>query len=190
MVLTAPVRNIDGVELPAAGRYEIDPGHSTVGFEVRHLMLTKTRGNFQQFSGAIEIGEAYADSSVSVEIEAASIDTANPDRDAHLRTSDFLGAPDHPQMTFVSRAARMSGDQPLIDGDLTIRGISRPVTLKCEFQGGIVDPWGNDRIAFTASTLINREDWDMTWNIPMDGSKLVVGKEVRIVIEVEAVKAN
>ena len=93
-------------------------------------------------------------------------------------------------MTFVSRTVRMSGDQPLIDGDLTIRGISRPVTLTCEFQGGIVDPWGNDRIAFAASTQINREDWGMTWNIPMDGSKLVVGKDVRIVIEVEAVKAN
>ncbi len=190
MVLTAPVRIIDGIDLPAAGRFEIDAGHSTVGFEVRHLMLTKTRGTFHRFSGTIDIGESLAESSVSVSIEAASIDTANPERDGHLRSNDFLGAPTYPYLTFKSHTIRMNGKQLLVDGELTIRGISRSATLTSEFEGGIVDPWGNDRIAFQARTQVNREDYGMTWNIPMDGSKLVVGKDVQIILEVEAIRTN
>lgn len=190
MVLTTPVRIVDGIELPAVGRYEIDTGHSRVGFEVRHLMLTKIRGGFQRFSGTIDIGESFGDSSVSVSIEAASIDTANSDRDEHLRSSDFLGAPTHPYLTFESRAIRIVGSQFLVDGDLTIRGISRPVTLTSEFQGGVVDPWDNDLIAFQARTQIDREEFGMTWNIPMDGSKLFVGKDVQIILEVEAMRVK
>jgi len=190
MVLTAPVRVVNDLELPAPGRYEIDPGHSTVGFEARHLMVTKVRGNFQQFSGAIEVGETYEDSRVAVEIDAASIDSGNRERDNHLRTSDFLGVPDYPQLTFESRAVRTERGKPVVDGDLTIRGVTRPVTLACEFEGGVVDPWGEERIAFTGSTQINREDWGMTWNVPMDGSKLLVSKDIKIVIDVQAVRAS
>jgi polyisoprenoid-binding protein YceI len=190
MVLSTPVRVVNGQELPAPGRYEIDPGHSLVGFEARHLMVTKVRGNFQQFTGAIEIGDRYEDSSVAVEIDAASIDSGNVERDNHLRTSDFLGVSDYPQLSFRSRVVRTERGQPVIDGDLTIRGVSRPVTLQCEFEGGVVDPWGEERIAFTGSTQINRDDWSMTWNVPMDGSRLLVSKDIKVVIEVQAIRAG
>lgn len=190
MTLTAPVRLVEGLELPVSGQYEIDPGHSTVGFEVRHLMLTRTRGLFRSFSGTLDIAEDVSHSSVDVTIDAASIDTANPERDDHLRAGDFLGAEKHPQLTFHSTLVLPNHDRLLVHGDLMIRGITRPVTLKTKFEGGMVDPWGNDRIAFKAGAVINREHWGMTWNIPMDGSGLVVGKEVRLILEVEAVRTN
>lgn len=189
MVSTMQLRQAGGLELPVAGRYEIDPGHSTVGFEVRHLMLTRTRGVFHDFAGTVEIADNVRDSSVEVVIEAASIDTANTDRDEHLRSNDFLGLPEYAQITFRSRSVDTDSGRLQVLGDLTIRGVTRPVVLDAEFQGGLIDPWGGARIAFTAGTTINREDWGIAWNMPLDGGGLVVGREVRVFIEVEAVRA-
>jgi polyisoprenoid-binding protein YceI len=191
MVVTAVTRRVDGRELPTTGTWEIDASHSLVGFEVRHLMLSKTRGRFSRFSGRLHVAERIEESSVEIAIEADSIDTAHAERDAHLRSNDFVGSAEHPTMTFRSRSVTpASGGKLLVAGDLTIRGVSRPVTLEAEYLGGVSDPWGNERVAFAASALINREDWGMTWNVPLDGSGLVLGKDVRIVIEVEALRAQ
>lgn len=189
MTATLPTRTTAGQELPAAGVYDIDPGHSRVAFEARHLMLTRTRGHFARFAGAITVAERIEDSTVAVDIEAASVDTANPDRDAHLRANDFLGSDQHPALRFRGVVVEpAAGGRWLVRGDLTIRGVTRPVALDTEFGGGLTDPWGNARVAFFASTTINREDWGITWNLPLEGSGLVVGKEVRIDLEIEATR--
>ncbi len=189
MSATLPTRASTGQDRPAAGVYDIDPGHSRVAFEVCHLMLTRTRGHFARFAGTIAVAERIEDSTVEVAIEAESIDTANADRDAHLRDNDFLGSAAHPQLLFRSTAVEpAAGGRWRVRGDLTIRGVTRPVTLDTEFGGGLTDPWGNGRVAFFASAKINREDWGITWNLPLEGNGLLVGKEVRIDLEIEATR--
>ncbi len=189
MAATLPTRTIAGRDRPAAGVYAIDPGHSRVAFEVRHLMLTRTRGHFARFAGTITVAERIEDSAVAVAIAAESVDTAYPDRDAHLRSHDFLGSAAHPEILFRSTGiAPAANGRWTVRGDLTIRDVTRPVALDTAFGGGLTDPWGNDRVAFSATTTIDREDWGITWNLPLEGNGLVVGKEVRIDLEIEATR--
>jgi polyisoprenoid-binding protein YceI len=178
-----------GLDVPQPGTYVIDPSHSTVGAVARHLVVTKVRGRFAEFSGEIVVDEDPAKSSASVVIEAASIDTRNPDRDVHLKSADFLDVEKYPQLTFKSgELKQVKGNRFELTGDLTIKDVTRAVKLEAEFLGNLKDPWGNDRIAFDASTELNREDWDITWNVALETGGVLVSKNLTIELELQAVK--
>jgi polyisoprenoid-binding protein YceI len=183
----AVTRLASGAELPIPGRWEIDPGHTEVAFIGRHFMLTKVRGRFTGVSGVIEVAEEPGESTVEVTIDMTSVESGNQARDDHLRSPDFFDATAHPTATFTGRAAGWQGTHGTLAGELTIRGITRPVTLAAGYLGHVADPWGGQRAIFTAETTLNREDWGLTWNMPLDGGGLLVSKEIRIEIEAEAV---
>ncbi len=180
-----------GVELPEPGAWEIDPAHTVISGVARHLMVTKVRGYFRNFSGRIQVAERPEDSSVEVEIDASSIDTGTPDRDNHLRSADFLDVENHPKITFKStRVEPGEGGRFKLHGDLTIRGVTRPVVLDAQYEGVSPDPWGGKRMGFTATTELQREDWGMTWNVALETGGVLVSKTVKVEIEVEAVKVD
>jgi polyisoprenoid-binding protein YceI len=176
-------------DLPPAGDWVIDAAHSTVGFWVRHLGFTKVRGRFTDLSGAVHIGNDGADSSADVVLVSASIDTNEADRDAHLRSADFLDAENHPTLRFTSTSVVQQGRTWTITGSLTIRGVSRTVGLDAEFGGAVVDPWGDQHLMFTAQTVIQREDFGLTWNQALETGGVLVGKAVTIELEVSLVAA-
>jgi len=176
-----------GAELPIPGRWELDPGHTEVAFTGRHFMLTKVRGRFTGVSGVIEVAEEPGESTLEVTIDMASVESGNQARDDHLRSPDFFDAAGHPTATFAGRAAGWQGTHGTLAGELTIRGITRPVALAAEYLGHAADPWGGQRAIFTAQATLNREDWGLTWNMPLDGGGLLVSKEIRIEIDAEAV---
>jgi polyisoprenoid-binding protein YceI len=183
------VRIVDGTEVPAAGTYGLDPSHSEVGFAVRHLMVSKVRGRFSDIAGAIEIAENPLDSSVSVTIQTASVDTRDEQRDGHLRSGDFFDVETWPTMTYQSRSVREAGKgRYVVEGDLTIKGVTQPVALELTFEGGGTDPWGGVRIGFSAKAELDREAFGLTWNQALETGGVVVGKKVAIEIEAEAVK--
>jgi polyisoprenoid-binding protein YceI len=187
---TTLTRTVDGRSVPAAGRYQLDPNHSEVGFIARHLVVTKVRGRFERYDVDLTVADRVEDSTLEVRLDAASITTGNPDRDAHLRSADFFDVENHPQLMFRSTGVRnVSGDTWNVDGDLEIRGTSRPVTLSVEFHGEMTDPYGNAKLLATASTEINREDWGLTWNAVLETGSVVVSKKIQIEIEVQAVPA-
>ncbi|TNY37888.1 YceI family protein [Thermomonospora catenispora] len=171
-----------------AGTWNIDPAHSEVTFVIRHLM-SKVRGTFTDFSGTIEIAEDPAESSATAEIKMASIDTRNAERDAHVRSSEILDVENHPVMTFRSTGLRSEGDTHYLDGELTIKGVTRPVALEVEYNGVGEDPWGGTRVGFSARTTINRKDWGVEFNIPLQGEKVLLSDKVDIQLEVQAVRA-
>ncbi|MCO5992079.1 YceI family protein [Actinoallomurus rhizosphaericola] len=172
-----------------AGTWNIDPTHSEVTFSIRHLM-SKVRGSFTEFSGAIEIAEDVAASTATAEIQLKSIDTRNADRDNHVRSADILDIENHPAMTFQTKSVRVEGDTNLVDGELTIKGISHPVTLEVEFNGVGEDPWGGTRAGFTATGSINRKDYGIEFNVPLPGGqKALLGDKVDITLEIQAVRA-
>jgi polyisoprenoid-binding protein YceI len=174
---------------PAAGTYEIDTSHSMVEFVSRHLMVTKVRGRFSEFSGAITVGETPEESSVEVTIDAASIDSRDEKRDGHLRSADFLDVENHPTIEFRSTDVEVIDDERVrVTGDLTIRGVTRPVTLDATFDGEFSDPWGNQRIGFSAATEIDREDWGLTWNVALETGGVLVARKARLELTVSAVR--
>ena len=181
-------RVVDGREIPPAGTWIVDPSHSEVGFTVRHMMISKVRGRFRQFDGTIVVAERPEDSRAEIFIEAASIDTRDATRDEHLRSADFLDVEHYPQITFTSTSLR-PGDVGHWDmtGDLTVRDVTRQVLLDVEFTGATVDPWGNLRSGFDASTRIDRHHFGITWNQALEAGGFLVGKEILVVIDVEAV---
>jgi polyisoprenoid-binding protein YceI len=189
MTDTATTRTLDGVELPAPGHWAIDSSHSSVEASVRHLGLSKVRGAFRSFTGAIEVAERPEDSSVQVSIEAGSVDTREPARDEHLRSPDFLDVAAHPTIDFRSTKVTGSGHRWQVEGDLTLRGTTRPVILDVTFEGVEHDPWGGSRAAFSASTELDREAFGLTWNQVLESGGLLVGKRVRIDLEVEVIRA-
>jgi polyisoprenoid-binding protein YceI len=183
----APTRKVDGTEVPAPGTYTLDASHSEVGFSVRHVMVSKTKGRFADVEGTIVIGEDPLDSSVEVTIQAASIDTRDDGRDTHLRSPDFLDVESFPTLTYVSRSVQPAGKgRWTVEGDLTVRGVTRSVPLEVSFEGGAKDPWGGDRIGFSATAELNREDFGLTWNQALETGGVLVGKTVKIEIEAEA----
>ena len=191
MATTEGTRILDGIEVPAPGVWELDTAHSRLGSVARHLMVTKVRGSFGVFGGKIEVGERIEDSKVEVRIDAASIDTGSQDRDKHLRSPDFLDVEQFPELTFVSTKVERKGETGLrVTGDLTIRGVTKPVTLEAEFDGLTDDPWGGKRVAFTATTEIEREDWGMTWNVALEKGGVLVSKKFQIEIDVQAVRKS
>jgi len=167
--------------------YKIDKAHSEIVFQVRHL-LTRVRGRFSEFDGTISYDEANPErSSVDVRIQAASVDTNEPDRDKHLRTGDFFDVEKFQTLTFKSTRVRKKGDERFdVDGDLTIHGVTRPVTLTATFLGKAKDPWGNERLGFEAETAINRKDFGLAWNAALETGGFLVGDEVKISVSVQA----
>ena len=176
--------------IASAAPYTIDADHSTVGFKVRHLAISSVPGNFAKFSGNFDFDPAnLAKSSAEVTIDAQSISTNNQKRDDHLRNPDFLDTAKFSNMTFKSKSITAKSATTFEAlGDLTIRGVTKPVTLNVEFQGSATDPWGNERAAFSATTKFNRKDFGLTWNKALETGGLVVGDEVAVNIEVEGIK--
>ncbi len=183
------LRVVDGVSLPAAGTYVLDPTHTRIGFVARHLMVTKVRGSFREFEGSITIGEDAASSTAQATIKTASIDTGTPDRDTHLVSGDFLEVEKYPNLSFANaRVVSQKGSDFKVTGDLTIKDVTREVTLDVELDGVAKDPWGNEKLAVTARTEIDREDFGMTWNVALETGGVLVSKKVVIEIEAQAAR--
>ncbi len=186
--MTIPASESTGIAA-ATGTWVIDPTHTTIGFSVRHAMIAKVRGRFGEFEGSFTIdGANPAASSAQVTIAAASIDTQNPDRDGHLKSPDFLDVEAYPTITFTSTSASVQGAQATITGDLTIHGVTRPVTVEYEYIGTSQDPWGNTRIGFEGSAKISRKEFGLTWNAALETGGVLVGDDITFVLDVEAVK--
>lgn len=168
------------------GKWKLDPVHSSVTFTVRHLMVSKVRGSFKSYSADIVTAENPLESRVDATVDMASVDTGDETRDAHLRTNDFFDIEHHPTMTFVSSAIAGSGSDFKLHGDLTIRGVTKPVTFDLEFGGVGTDPWGNTRTGFTATSTISRKDFGVEWNAPLETGGVVVGDKVTIELDIEA----
>jgi polyisoprenoid-binding protein YceI len=184
---TATARKVQGREVPPPGRWAIDPSHSAVQFVARHMMISKVRGHFREFSGTVHIDEVPERSWVEATINAASIDTGDADRDAHLRAADFLDVERFPEIRYRSTSVRAAGEKWEVTGDLTLRDVTRPAPLVVEFCGVASDPWGNMRAGFLGTTEINREDFSVTWNQVLESGGFLVGKGVKIEVDVEAV---
>ena len=171
----------------AVRTFQVDKSHSEVDFQVRHL-ITKVRGRFTDYSGTIEFNAEHpAESKVNITIQAASIDTAEPKRDAHLRSDDFFAAEQFPTLTFTStKITPRKGDLYDVEGDLTIRGITRRVVLPVTHLGTAKDPWGNEKLAFEAETTIDRKDFGLTWNATLETGGFLVGDEVKVSLQIQA----
>jgi polyisoprenoid-binding protein YceI len=172
------------------GTYALDTAHSRVGFVARHAMVTKVRGAFNDFEGTAVIdGAEPANSSVSLVIKVDSIDTRNAQRDGHIRTNDFLDIESYPEIRFVSTSIEHEGGNDFqVTGDLTIKDVTRSITLPLEYQGAAKDPFGNDRIGFEGSVVINRKDWGITWNAALETGGVLVSEKVTLEFEISAIK--
>ena len=188
-ITVAATRTWQGVEIPAPGTYVLDPSHTEVGFVGRHLMVTKVRGRFSEFEGTVTVGEDPLASSVDVTIATASIDTRDEARDGHVKSPDLLDVEAHPTMTFRSTGVRhVRGDRFEVTGDLTIAGTTKSVVLDMVLDGVVGDPWGGTRLAFSAATEIDREEFGITWNVALETGGVLVGKKVKIELEGQAVR--
>ena len=182
-------RTWQGVPVPAPGTFTVDPSHTRVGFVAKHLMVTKVRGHFAEVEGTVVVAEDPLQSSAEATMQAESITTGSPDRDAHLRSGDFLLIDEHPTVTYRSTAITgFSGGSFTVVGDLTIKGITRQVELDVEVDGVAQDPWGGERLSLTARGEIDREDFDLTWNVALEGGGVLVSKKVVLEIEAQAVR--
>ncbi len=190
--MSAPVlalRDYDGLSIPAPGTFAIDPAHTEVAAVVRHLVVSKVRGSFAGTTGTITIAENPLESTVTASIPAETINTGVADRDNHLRSPDFLDAEKYPTLDFRSTGVvKHGGADFVVRGVLTIRGVSREVDLKVEFDGVARSPWGQEVIAFTATTEFDREDFGMTWNQALETGGVLVGKKITVAISAEAVR--
>ncbi|MFP5069986.1 YceI family protein [Pseudonocardia nantongensis] len=170
-----------------AGTWDIDPVHSEVSFVVRHMMVSKVRGRFEQVSGEIVTGDSTEDSRVAATIDVSSISTGNEQRDGHIRSADFFEVESYPEWTFTSTAVVAKGDEYVLAGDLTIKGITKPVELDLEVNGFGPDAWGGTRAGFTATTTIKRSDFGVDIAMPMEGGGVVVSEKVGVELEIQAV---
>ena len=171
------------------GVWEVDPGHSSVEFQARHLMVSKVKGRFASFRGTLHVAEDPLQSWIEASVDVSSIETHDEKRDAHLRSPDLFDVENHPEMTLVSTGIRPDGDDYVLSADLTARGVTRPVEFRLEFHGVQTDPWGGKRAGFTATAEVNRKDWGLEWNVALDGGGVLVGDKVRVTLEVEAVRS-
>lgn len=172
------------------GTYTLDPTHSRIGFVARHAMVTKVRGSFNEFAGTGYFdAENPSASQVALTIEAASIDTRNADRDAHLRSNDFFDMDNYPEIRFASTAVELLDPEHYrVTGDLTIKGVTRPVTVDFEYTGSATDPFGNQRVGFEGSTTVNRKDWGVNWNAALEAGGVLVSEKVTLEFEVSAIR--
>ena len=176
------------IDIPGyrSGTWILDPSHSEVTFSVRHMMISKVRGTFGVKSATLVAPENPLETSVTASVDVASIDTQDEGRDGHLRSADFFDVENHPTMEFVSTGARVENGDLLIDGDLTIPGVSKPVTFELDFGGFGQDPYGNYKAGASAKTVINREDFGLTWNAALETGGVLVGKEITIGLDLQA----
>jgi polyisoprenoid-binding protein YceI len=180
-------------EIPTAtGTYAIDPSHSRIGFVARHAMVAKVRGSFNDFEGSGHFDlEQPADSRLHITIQAKSIDTRNADRDGHLRSGDFFDMDQFPEITFASTSVDPAGDDRYqVSGDLTIKGVTNPVTVEFEYAGAAVDPYGTHRIGFEGRATVNRKDWGISFNAPLDSGGVLISEKITLEFEVSAVRAD
>jgi polyisoprenoid-binding protein YceI len=171
-----------------AGTWTIDPVHSDVSFTVRHMVVSKVRGFFRKFEGTLVTGENPEQSSVTATIYLDSIDTNQEQRDAHIRSADFFDVDNHPQMTFRSTSVRTDGADWFVDGDLTIKGVTKPVSFPLEFQGAVKDPFGNDRIGLEGSVVVNRKDWGINWNAALEAGGVLVSDKIALEFDISAIR--
>ncbi|UBH06297.1 polyisoprenoid-binding protein [Leucobacter sp. Psy1] len=179
---------ITAADIPGyrTGTWKVDPSHSEVGFSVRHLAISKVRGSFSEFDGTFVTAENPLDSTVEASVEVASVDTKDKNRDGHLRTGDFFLADEYPQLTFVSTGVREENGDFKVDGNLTMRGVTKPVTFDFEFGGFGADAYGNYKAGFTAKTVVKREDFGLTWNAPLETGGVLLGSDVTITLDIQA----
>jgi polyisoprenoid-binding protein YceI len=173
------------------GTYVIDPTHSRIGFVARHAMVTKVRGSFKEFAGSARLdGENPAASTAEITISVASIDTGQAQRDEHLRTNEFFDAPTHPEMTFRSTGVQVVAEDTFaLTGDLTIKGTTKPVTVSFEHTGVATDVYGNVRAGFEGSAVINRKDWGISWNAPLEAGGVLVGEKITLEFDISAIRS-
>jgi polyisoprenoid-binding protein YceI len=217
--MTGPAtRTWEGITIPAAGSYVLDPAHKRIGFLARHMMVSPVRGEFSEGTARIEVAEDPLDSWVTATIQAASVDTNNPERDAHLRSPDFLDVERYPTLEYRSTGIKWQGNEDpifywarlrtyrtgrrdnvppqvarvagrfVLTGELTVKGVTRQVDLQVEFGGARRDPFGKDIFGFSATAEINREDFGLVWNVMLDSGGVLVGKNVRIELAGEAIR--
>jgi polyisoprenoid-binding protein YceI len=174
----------------ATSTWTIDPAHSAAEFAVKHLMISTVKGQFTEFEGMLQIDEGNPEnSSVVASIDVASVNTNQADRDAHLRSDDFFNAEKYPKMTFRSKSVRhVEGDLWKVSGDLTIRDVTREVVLDTRYEGRVVDPWGNERAAFTAETTISRKEFNVRWNQVIEAGGVAVGDSLRVTLNIEVIR--
>ena len=172
----------------AAGTYTIDPSHSAVGFVARHAMVTKVRGSFTEFEGQAVVAEDLARSTAQVTIKVDSITTRNEQRDGHLRSNDFFDIANHPEITFVSTNVVPDGETLKVTGDLTIKGVSKPVTIDFEYTGSATDPFGNERVGFEGKVVVNRKEWGVNWNAALEAGGVLVSEKVTLEFDISAIK--
>ena len=171
-------------------KWKIDPAHSEIQFKVKHLMITTVTGYFKTFDLEVETETDDFNTAKKIEFIADidSIDTNNAQRDTHLKSNDFFNAEQHPQLKFVGKKYESSGDEAVLHGDLTIRDITKPITLKVEFGGTVVDPWGQQKAGFTVAGKINRKDFNLTWDAVTEAGHVVVSNEIKILAEIQLIK--
>ncbi|MFI1400797.1 YceI family protein [Streptomyces sp. NPDC020681] len=189
---TATAAPVDPALAALTGEYTIDPAHSSIGFTVRHAMVTNVRGSFGDFSGSLQLnGTDPHHSTAEIDVKIASIDTGIADRDAHLRTGDFFEAEQFPLMTFRStHAEQLGGDSYRITGDLTIKDVTRPLAIDLEFNGSATDPYGNERVGFEGGAEILRSDWGLTWNAALETGGVMVSDKAKLVFDISAIKVK
>ena len=182
-------REWSGLTIPAAGTYLLDAAHKRVGFVARHMMVSKVRGEFADATATITVAEDPMQSSVTATIQATSINTAQADRDAHMRSPEFLDVENFPTLEFRSTGVKSwDGNEFVLTGELTIKGVTRPVELEVEFEGVGRSPFGQDIFGFSATTEIDREEFGLTWNVALETGGVLVGKKIKIEIEGEGVR--
>ena len=181
-------QTVDGVEVPVAGTWSVDPGHTEVGFVGRHLGLTRTRGRFLRVDGTVHIGSDPTTTTIDVTIDMASVESGSTRRDDSLRSATYFDVEKHPTARFRSVSITMDGTGGAVTGELTIKGVARQVVLDVDYLGYARDPWGNDRAAFSAAATINREDWGLTNNMALDSGRLLVSKRIQLEIELELIR--
>ncbi len=187
MTLLLPFLTLMATTSTPAADYMVDPSHSKLGFIARHLVVSKVRGEFQKFDGSFSFDATKPESlKVKVEAETASIFTNDGKRDEHLRSADFFDAAKNPKLIFESKKAKSTGKDSMdLSGDLTMHGITKPVTFKVEYLGASKDPWGNSKVGFSAKTKVSRKDWGLTWNKALETGGVLVSEEIELEIDVE-----
>ncbi|MET8829678.1 YceI family protein [Streptomyces sp. NPDC004610] len=172
------------------GEYTLDPAHTTIGFTARHAMVTNVKGKFLDFTGSLHLdGSDPAKSTATIDVKMESVDTGNADRDGHLKSSDFFKIDEFPTMTFRSTAAEALGDEDYrITGDLSVLGVTKPITIDLEFNGAAKDPFGNERVGFEGKTEIKRSEWGLTWNAALETGGFLVSDKIKLIFDISAIK--
>lgn len=181
---------LTGLEALTPGTWTVDPGHSSIGFTARHLMVTKVRGRFNDFSGTITVGADPLSSSVEAIAQVASVTTGDANRDGHLLSADFFDAEHHPELTLRSTGISRRGADYVLHGELTIKGVTRPVDFELGFDGVATDPWGNTKAGFTAEAVVNRKDFGLEWNVALEAGGVLVSDKVTLQLDIQAARAQ